>query len=462
MNALEFEGKLPKGWLLSSVGQLYDIIGGGTPSTKIEKYWKGSVSWISSADIYGLHDIRPRRKITHEAIKNSATNLVSEGSIIVVTRVGLGKIAKTKTPLCFSQDSQALVEKVSFTHPDYMLYYLSQAVQLFKHISRGTTISGVTKKQLSQLPLPLPPLNEQHRIVSKIESIFAQIDAAKEALDRAKILLKQSRQSVLKSAFEGKLVPQDPNDESIDVLLKRTHGDSKNIVFKNENFPKGWLNCKIDNICELIGGGTPSRKNLEYFSGNIVWLTPTQISKNKIKIINNSKEKITELGLKKSSAKLISKYSVLLTSRATIGYVAIAGTEVATNQGFASFVCSDAIFNYYLAYWLSSKKNLLESQATGTTFKEISKSKLRELQISLPPLLEQKRIVSKIESIFDRIDATDKIVKDSLTRLDLLKKSVLKKAFEGKLVPQDPNDEPASVLLKRIEQSGSGKSQWIP
>ena len=103
--------------------------------------------------------------------------MVSIGSIIVVTRVGLGKIARTKTPLCFSQDSQALIENVSFTHPDYVPYYLSQTVQLFKHTSRGTTISGVTKKQLSQLTLPLPPLNEQKRIISKIESIFGRIDA---------------------------------------------------------------------------------------------------------------------------------------------------------------------------------------------------------------------------------------------------------------------------------------------
>ena len=167
---------LPKGWITSSVGQLYKIVGGGTPATKVEKYWNGDIPWISSADIHGLYDIKPRRKITPEAVKNSATNRVPAGSIIVVTRVGLGKIARTKTPLCFSQDSQALIENVSFVNPDYILYYLSQAVQSFKHASRGTTISGVTKKQLLDLSLPIAPLNEQKRIVSKIESIFTQID----------------------------------------------------------------------------------------------------------------------------------------------------------------------------------------------------------------------------------------------------------------------------------------------
>ena len=211
---------LPNGWIASSVGQLYKIVGGGTPSTRVEKYWNGDISWISSADIRGLYDIRPRRKITPEAIKNSATNLVPAGSIIVVTRVGLGKIAKTNTPLCFSQDSQALIGNVSFVNPDYMLYYLSQAVQSFKHASRGTTISGVTKKQLSDLLLSVAPPNEQKRIVSKIESIFTLIDAVERYIESTLRLLDLLKNSTLKQAFEGKLVPQDPDDEPAEFLLQ--------------------------------------------------------------------------------------------------------------------------------------------------------------------------------------------------------------------------------------------------
>ena len=221
-STIEFEKtNLPKGWITSSVGQLCAIVGGGTPSTKIEQYWNGNIPWISSADIHGLYDIRPRRKITPEAIKNSATNLVPTGSIIVVTRVGLGKIAKTGTSLCFSQDSQALITSVLFVNPDYMLQYLSQAVKYFKHASRGTTISGVTKKQLSDLLLPIPPLNEQKRIVVKIESIFAEIDAIEQYVKSTLQLLDQLKNSTLKQAFEGKLVPQDPNDEPAEFILQK-------------------------------------------------------------------------------------------------------------------------------------------------------------------------------------------------------------------------------------------------
>ena len=223
-------------------------------------------------------------------------------------------------------------------------------------------------------------------------------------------------------------------------------------VSEMDNLPNGWILVKIDYICKLIGGGTPSRKNLDYFNGDIVWLTPTEISKNNIQKIYDSKEKITKLGLEKSSARVIPINSVLLTTRASIGYVAIAGTNTSTNQGFASFSCNGAVFNYYLAHWLWSKKNFLEFEATGTTFKEISKSKLREIQIPLPPLAEQKRIVSKIESILAQIDGARTRLEVASGMLNKLRSSVLRQAFEGKLVSQDPNDEPAEIILKRVHR----------
>jgi len=205
------------------------------------------------------------------------------------------------------------------------------------------------------------------------------------------------------------------------------------VVLKNKNsLPVNWVDVKLGDICELIGGGTPSRKNSEYFEGNILWLTPTEIPKNKIIKIKTSKEKITELGLKKSSAKIIPKDSVLLTSRASIGFVAIAGTDVTTNQGFSSFVCTKIINNYFLAYWLFGHVGLLKSKATGTTFKEISKSTLRELKLSLPSLNEQKRIVKKIEIYFSLINDLINAFLKINEKKNQLKSSILHYEFKNK------------------------------
>lgn len=208
--------------------------------------------------------------------------------------------------------------------------------------------------------------------------------------------------------------------------------------------PTGWTTSRLEDVTlNIIGGGTPARKRKEYFGGKKVWLTPTEVPKEKVVVLNDSKEKITELGFENSSTRLIPEGSVLLTSRASIGFVAIAGCELTTNQGFASFVCGEGISNMYVAYWLWANKRLLEQKAGGTTFKEISKAKLREFSIPVPPFNEQKRIISKIEELFTKLDAGIEYLNKARIELKRYKKSVLKAAFEGQLTyrRRDKNEE---------------------
>ncbi|NDJ24440.1 hypothetical protein GS682_22910 [Nostoc sp. B(2019)] len=159
--------------------------------------------------------------------------------------------------------------------------------------------------------------------------------------------------------------------------------------------PSTWIWIEIDKISEIVGGGTPSRNNSDYFDGDILWATPTDVTALDNLWIEKTKEKITQTGLKNSSAKLLPCGTVLMTSRATIGATAIAHYPMATNQGFANFICNEnLLYNEYLAYWLPSIKPYLLNLAGGTTFKEIAKSALKKIKIPLPPLLEQRRIVS--------------------------------------------------------------------
>lgn len=155
---------LPANWVKTTVGDLFEIRGGGTPSTATPEFWQGTIPWISSADIDEDHRLSISRFITEAAIRCSATNLVPAGSVIVVTRVGLGKVAITDVPLCFSQDHQALLIREDLLDRNYVLWYMSTAVREFKHIGRGTTISGVTKKQLVATEFAC------HREQNKLES----------------------------------------------------------------------------------------------------------------------------------------------------------------------------------------------------------------------------------------------------------------------------------------------------
>jgi type I restriction enzyme S subunit len=199
--------QLPDAWKWVKVRDICKkIIGGGTPSTKVAEYWEGNIDWITSADIYGIKDIRPRKKINTKAIENSATNLLPKGNIVVVTRVGLGKLAINKNDLCFSQDSQGLILNKDIVINTYALWYLSNAVQVFKYKNRGTTINGVTKRQLAELDFILPPKTEQTQIVEEIEKRFSEADNLEKAIDDSLTKAETLRQSILKQAFEGKLV----------------------------------------------------------------------------------------------------------------------------------------------------------------------------------------------------------------------------------------------------------------
>jgi len=166
-----------------------------------------------------------------------------------------------------------------------------------------------------------------------------------------------------------------------------------------------WKEYKFSDIAEVIGGGTPDTFNVSYWNGDIPWLSPKDLTGYSKIYISKGERNITSDGLKNSSAKLLPKDTVLLTTRAPIGYVAIAENEIATNQGFKNFVLkkdyADCKFVYY---WLKNNIDYLRSIGTGTTFAEISGSVVKEIKILLPPLSEQKSIASILSSLDDKID----------------------------------------------------------
>jgi type I restriction enzyme S subunit len=220
------------------------------------------------------------------------------------------------------------------------------------------------------------------------------------------------------------------------------------------DLPRGWAWATIGAFAEVIGGSTPPRHEPRYFGGDIIWLTPTEVPKETVSVLKDSREHLTEAGFKASGVRWIPEGSILLTSRASIGYTAIAGTCLTTNQGFASFVVSGGFEAKYLAWWLKSEKSNLEGLAGGTTFKEISKTVLKTVSVPIPPLAEQRRIVAAIEQQFTRLDAGVAALRRAQTALKRYRAAVLKAAVEGRLTDDwrraHPDAEPAATLLARI------------
>ena len=283
---------------------------------------------------------------------------------------------------------------------------------------------------------------------------------------------KALKDTILQLAVQGKLVNQDENDEPSYILLERIKEVKEQLikdkVIKKEkslleineyekvfDLPNNWEWARLGDIGQIVGGGTPSSRNIEYYTDNgIPWLTPADLRGYKDKYISHG----TELGLQKSSARMLPKGSVLFSSRAPIGYVVINNEELCTNQGFKSIVPYMIEMNEYIYYFLKHNTKNIEDMASGTTFKEISGKGMSEIVIPVPPLEEQKRIVDKIDVLFKLIDKLDNNKQDLSKNISNTRNKVLQLAIKGKLVPQNESDEPARELLEKIKED---KNQLI-
>ncbi len=166
-----------------------------------------------------------------------------------------------------------------------------------------------------------------------------------------------------------------------------------------------WKKVKIQDIAAVVGGGTPKTSVNNYWNGNIPWLTPRDLTGYAETYIKRGQRNISSEGLKNSSAKLMPEGAVLLTSRAPIGYIAIASNEICTNQGFKSLILEDKVaYNIFVYYWLKGNNDYLQSLGTGTTFAEISGSVVKQIELDLPPIAEQKAIASVLTSLDNKID----------------------------------------------------------
>ena len=267
------------------------------------------------------------------------------------------------------------------------------------------------------------------------------------------------KNSVLQRAMQGKLVEQRAEEGTAIELIKNSkfYGKGKEIKEdeKPYSIPDTWLWVRLVDIGDIVGGGTPKTSEVSFWeNGTITWITPADM-RGLGKYVSCGMRKITKAGLEKSSARLLPKGTVIYSSRAPIGYIAIALNELCTNQGFKSVIPFNVELSEYLYYCLISQTQNIISRASGTTFKEISGGEFGQTIIPIPPLAEQKRIVAKIEELLPYIEKYDKVY-SKLTVFNKkfpedMQKSILQYAMQGKLVEQRAEEGTGEELYCQIQ-----------
>ena len=400
--------EVPEGWEWCNITEVTTKITDGTHNSPINNE-TGAYKYVTAKNIkaFGI-DLTDITYVDADVHKEIYARCNPEyGDILYIkdgATTGVVTINNLYEPFSLLS-SVALIKPHSSISNKYLLYYLQSSIcfNSVRESMKGVGITRITLKQIEQWNIPLPPLAEQNRIAVAIEQWLDLIDKIESAKGDLQTFITQTKSKILDLAIHGKLVPQDPNDEPAIELLKRIN--PKFVPCDNaqyEKLPESWCWTTLGKIGKWQSGATPSRLNQDYYNGDIPWLKTGDLTDG---FIYNIPETITQKALEETSVKLNPSGSVLIAMYgATIGKIGILTIPSTTNQ--ACCACSEfkGIYNMYLFYYLLSHKDKFIMLGGGGAQPNISKEKITETLISLPPISEQKRIVSKIEELFGVLD----------------------------------------------------------
>ncbi len=336
-------------------------------------------------------------KIDNLAIKEYRLKKYKKGSIVFPKSgmsIQTGNIAILKYD-SYVVNHLAIIESSNKIDNLFLFYLLKK--KGVSQLSKDDAYPSIRISDINSLTISLPFLNNSPHLETQ-EKIVAILEKAEQ--------LKEKRKQALKL---------------LDEYLKSVFNE----MFVNKDFPKK----SIGELCEVISGSTPSTINEEYWNGDIDWITPAELIDGDNYYYYESERKITRAGLD-SASNLFPKETVMLTTRAPIGKVAIAGKEMCTNQGFKNMICKKELNNIYLYCWLLFNKDYLNSLGVGATFKEVSKKMVERIGVPLPPISLQQTFASIVEHV-EKLKETQK---KSLQDIEQLFNVLMQKAFNGELV----------------------------
>jgi type I restriction enzyme S subunit len=458
--------RLPSTWAVADVGELSKVVQPGFPSGKHNQDGRGVPHLrpmnISRAGVIDLADVK--------YVEDKDGPRLAGGDVLFNNTNSPALIGKTAViqnarDWAFS-NHMTRITPATGVMPSYLahhLHYLWMSGyfrhRCVNHVNQASISSGPLS---TTVPIAVAPIAEQERIVAAIEEQFSRLDAGVAALDRVRQNLKRMRAAVLHTAVTGRLVSHDANDEPAVRLMERLTDER---AARGQRMlpqpldgstslpplPDAWVWANIGQLFDVFVGTTPSRDNARLWNGHIAWVSSGEVAFGRIR---DTREKITDEGLGNPQTRLHPAGTVMLAmigEGKTRGQAAILGVSAAHNQNCASIRVSETeISSEYIFYVLVERYERTRIMASGGNQPALNGERVRTIPVPLPPVAEQKRIVDAIERYESTFTVLDAFLSNARVRCDSLRSSILAKAFCGKLAPQDPADEPGSVLLERM------------
>src|SRR6266566_3538371 len=330
----------------------------------------GPYPFIQTADIMAS-DLRVTKYSQTYSEKGLAQSKLWNENTLCMTIAGenTAETAILSFKACFPDSIIGFIANPDKSNVYFVKYYLDTMKQELKNVSKGATQDNLSLDKLLSFDILTPPVTTQH----KIATILSAYDDLIENNTRRIAILEEMAQSLYREWFVHFRFPGHEKKRMVESQLGM--------------IPEGWEVKAISEVIETLGGGTPSTRNIEYWNnGHVNWYSPTDLTATGTMFITHSAKKITDLGLDKSSARMFPAYSVMMTSRATIGVIAINTGPACTNQGFITCVPNEKLSAYQIYFWLAENKEKIISLASGATFKEINRATFRKLPIVIPDI----------------------------------------------------------------------------
>jgi type I restriction enzyme S subunit len=396
--------ELPQGWHWVKLGEVCEVVTGATPRTDDPNNWDGEILWATPNDMgklrgYIIEDTE--RKISHKGFESCSTKLLPPGSILLTTRAPIGHLAINLKPMCTNQGFKSLIPS-SQIHNWFLFFVLKYFVPVLQSMGRGQTFTEISKGQVETFGIPLPPLPEQKRIATRIQGSLQEVKHARTACEKQLEATKALPTAYLREVFES--------EES-----------------------KKWENRRLGEVCEIVTGSTPKTDDPSNWNGEILWATPNDMGKLREFTIEDTERKISQKGFESCSTKLLPPESVLLTTRAPIGHLAINLKPMCTNQGFKSLIPTSKIYNWFLFFALKHFVPVLQSMGRGQTFTEISKGQVETFEIPIPHHTEQYKIATYLKEKMAQVENLQSAIRNQLSALNTLPQAILRQAFNGEL-----------------------------
>ena len=446
---------LPLGWAECVMGDIAEVIGGGTPDTSDTENFSvlAGVPWLTPADLSEHDEIyisRGRRFLTAKGFRNSSARLLPKGTVLFSSRAPIGYVAIAANDLSTNQGFKSFVCEKGIDSV-YLFFYLKFAKPLAEELASGTTFAEISGRNAKQIPVRLAPINEQRRIGAKLEQLLDKVDACQKRLAKIPILLERFRQAVLDAACSGFLTADWRE-------YNETDGEPNNIGEAPEEFPllpQTWRWRPLQSVCDHVVD-CPHSTPKWTASGRICVRTtnfrPGHLDLSEIRYVSEQtfKERIERL-LPKPGDILYSREGGIL----GIACVIPQGVDMCLGQRMMLFRVKGDFRNELLMHWLNSSPILrrVRELTGGSASPHLNVRDIKTFPTPIPPVPEQELIVRRVHDLFSLADQVESHYLTAKTYIDSLKQSILAKAFRGELVPQDPNDEPATVLLERIRQA---------